>query len=186
MGIGRGETRGGGRGAASAGGKPAAASARLVPSAYLEHSGALRAYLVSQTRDTAAAEDLLHETFLRLLAEEAAGRMPTHPRAWLFRVAANLTTSRARRQGVAARRAPELLRREVVPSPEDEIVEREAAVALETRLALLAPDARLALLLAADGYTGAEIAQRIGRSELATRSLLCRNRSRLRAALVAA
>ncbi|MGH2427551.1 MAG: RNA polymerase sigma factor [Candidatus Limnocylindria bacterium] len=186
MGMARGETTGGGRGADGSGGNPTAASAILTSTAYLEHADPLRAFLTKQTRDAAAAEDLLHEAFVRLLTEEAADRAPDHARAWLFRVATNLATSRIRRQGVAARRAPELVRRDVAPSPEDELVEREAAAALESRLAQLPADVRLALLLAAHGYSGAEIAERIGRTELATRSLLCRNRSRLRAALVAA
>jgi DNA-directed RNA polymerase specialized sigma24 family protein len=47
-------------------------------------------------------------------------------------------------------------------------------------LAGLTPDARTALMLAAHGFTGHEIAEAIGRSDLATRSLLCRARLRLR------
>ncbi len=38
-----------------------------------------------------------------------------------------------------------------------------------------------ALAISAHGFGGAGIAPRIGRSELATRSILCRSRSRLRA-----
>ncbi|MGI8998144.1 MAG: RNA polymerase sigma factor [Candidatus Limnocylindria bacterium] len=138
------------------------------------------------TRDAAAAEDLLHESFVRLLTELAAGHTPRHVGAWLFRVGLNLAASRARHHGVVRRRASELLRREVAPSPEDELIEREAAGALTGRLASLPDDVRAALLLSAHGYSGAEIARRIGRSELATRSLICRHRSRLRDAVIAA
>ena len=184
MGMARGATIGD-RGARSAGGNPVAGPAINPSVAYAEHSGALRAYLASLTGDPAAAEDLLHETYLRLLTETGAGRPPRHTRAWLFRVAGNLATSRARRQGVAARRASELLRRDVVPSPEEELLEREAARVLTDRLSSLPDDVRTALLLAANGYSGSEIARRIGRSELATRSLLCRHRNRLRAAAAA-
>jgi RNA polymerase sigma-70 factor, ECF subfamily len=138
------------------------------------------------TRDHAAAEDLLHETFVRLLVETAAGRPPAYLRAWLFRVAANLATSRARRRGVATRRAPELIRRDVAPSPEEMLLDREAAQALERRLADLPDPVRVALVLSAHGFTGAEIARRIGRTELATRSLLWRHRGRLRVSLDAA
>lgn len=49
----------------------------------------------------------------------------------------------------------------------------------------LPKDARAALLLSADGYSSAEIAQRIGRSELATRAMLSRQRSRLRTIVAA-
>ncbi len=185
MGMARGEMRGD-RGVGGARGEPVADLAIRTSVAYAEHASALRSYLAGYTRDVAAAEDLVHETYLRLLTETAAGRMPIHLRAWLFRVGRNLATSRGRRQGVAARRESELARRDPVPSPEAEILDREAAAALEGRLAALPQHARTALLLAAHGYSGAEIAIRIGRSEIATRSLLCRYRERLRSDVVAA
>ena len=50
-------------------------------------------------------------------------------------------------------------------------------------LADLDPVARTALLLAAEGFSGAEIAAAIGRSESATRTLLCRTRLRVRGRL---
>ena len=185
MGMARGEMHGD-RGAGGARGEPVAALAISPSAAYAEHAGPLRAHLKGYTRDVAAAEDLVHETFVRLLSEIADGRSPLHLRAWLFRVGINLAASRGRRQGVAARRASDLVRNDVVPSPEDELLAREAALAVEGRLAHLPRDVRTALLLAADGYSGAEIAARIGRSELATRSLLCRYRGRLRAGVAAA
>lgn len=70
--------------------------------------------------------------------------------------------------------------REVAASPEEELLDREAAYALRGRLTGLPAHVREALLLTAEGFSGAEVARRIGRSELATRSLLCRYRSRLR------
>ena len=66
------------------------------------------------------------------------------------------------------------------------MIEREAAGAIIGRLAHLPGDVRAALLLSALGYSGAEIARHIGRSELATRSLICRHRSRLRSSLAVA
>jgi RNA polymerase sigma-70 factor, ECF subfamily len=175
----------GDRGTQRARGEPVAAAAISFATAYHEHGGALRRHLVRYTGDSASAEDLVHEAFVRLMSECAAGRSPAHVRAWLFRVAVNLANSRARRMGVASRRASELVRREVAPSPEDELLEREAARDLNGRLASLPEHARMALALAAHGYSGAEIARRIGRSELATRSILCRSRSRLRAGTAA-
>jgi RNA polymerase sigma-70 factor, ECF subfamily len=179
MGMARGETHGD-RGTPGARGDPVAALATFAATAYAEHGGPLRAFLLGSTRDPAAADDLVQDAFIRLMAESMAGRPPLYLRAWLFRVAANLAASRARRQVVAARRAPELLSRDVAPSPEDVLLDREAARSLSARLDSLPADVRAALLLSAHGYSGAEIARRIGRSELATRSLLCRQRSRLR------
>jgi RNA polymerase sigma-70 factor (ECF subfamily) len=179
MGMAEGETDGD-RGGSTARGEPVAGMATLASGAFAAHAGELRAHLLRSLRDPAAADDLVQETFVRLLTETAAGRAPLHPRAWLYRVAANLAVSRARRHSVAARRAGELVRRDVVPSPEDELLEREGARTLHARLARLPADARAALVLSAEGYSGAEIARHIGRSELATRSLLCRERRRLR------
>lgn len=161
-------------------GEPVAALAIPASAAFTEHAAALRAFLLRSTRDADAADDLLQETFVRLLVETAAGRAPVLVRSWLFRVAANLATSRARRQGVASRRASELVRRDVAPSPEEVLLDREAGRSLGGRIAHLPPDVRTAMLLAAHGYSGAEIAARIGRSPLATRSLLSRHRGRLR------
>lgn len=180
MGMARGVR--GDRGAGGAGGS----SVVTLATSYTEHGAALRAFLAGSTRDAAAAEDLLHETYLRLLIEIAAGRVPRYPRAWLFRVAANLATSRARRQGVASRHAGELVRTEHAPSPEQQLLEREAASDVSEHLRGMPEHARHAFLLTAAGFSGAEVARHIGRSELATRSLLCRYRSRLRATLPAA
>ena len=178
--------RDGDRGAGDARGKTVAALAILASTAYAEHAVGLRNHLAAFTRDAAAAEDLLHETFIRLLTEIAEGRPPRHLRAWLFRVGVNLATSRARHHGVARRRAPELVSRDVAPSPEEELIERETAGALTRLLAHLPDDVRTALILSAHGYSGAEIARHIGRSEIATRSLISRHRSRLRDSVVAA
>ncbi|MDQ3688750.1 MAG: sigma-70 family RNA polymerase sigma factor [Chloroflexota bacterium] len=184
MGMSRGEH--GDRGAGRARGETVAALAMLASTAYADHADALRSRFAAYTRDQAAAEDLVHETFVRLLIELAAGRQPRHLRGWLFRVGLNLATSRARHHKVARRRAPELVWRGVAPSPEDELIERESAALLTGRLAALPHDVRAALLLSADGYSGAEIARRIGRSELATRSLICRHRRGLRDSVAAA
>ncbi len=184
MQMARGDTSGD-RGAGGARGEPVAAVAISASAAYGDHGEALRLFLVRYTRDASAAEDLVQEAFVRLLVESTAGRAPTNVRAWLFRVGVNLATSRARRLGVAMRRAADLLPRSFVPSPEDELIDREESRRLTDLLHGLPEDVRVALLLSAEGYSGAEIARRIGRSELATRSLLSRQRSRLRATAAA-
>ena len=184
MRMARGDTSGG-RGAGGARGEPVAAVAISASDAYGDHGEALRLFLVRYTRDASAAEDLAQEAFLRLLVESTAGRAPTNVRAWLFRVGVNLAASRARRQAVATRHAWALLSRSVAPSPEEELIDREESRRLTDLLEGLAEHVRVALLLSAEGYSGAEIARTIGRSELATRSLLCRQRSRLRATAAA-
>ena len=75
-------------------------------STYLRHRGELFAFVLHATRDHALAEDVVQEAFVRLVDEAASGSMPLRPRAWLYRVAANLLTSRGRRVQVAERWQP--------------------------------------------------------------------------------
>jgi RNA polymerase sigma factor (sigma-70 family) len=179
MGMARGETSGD-RDEGDVRGESVAAVASPASEAYDAHGEALRLFLVRHTRDAAAAEDLAHEAFVRLLTESAAGRRPLNVRAWLFRVGMNLVASRARHRGVAARHTEAPAARATAPSPEELLLDREASLALTDLLAGVPGDARAAMLLTAHGYSGAEIARHIGRSELATRSMLCRQRTRLR------
>ncbi len=159
---------------------------RLVEAAYSSFAGPLFRRLVSLTHDHAAAEDLTQESFVRLAVEVRAGRAPDCTGAWLHRVGANLATTRGRRASVAERRLAELPRPGVAPSPEVASIDAEQARAVRSALATLGRADQAAVLLAAQGYRGPEIASRLGRSEGATRTLLCRARSKLRRELIAA
>jgi RNA polymerase sigma-70 factor, ECF subfamily len=148
--------------------------------AYAEHHEDLFGFLMSATRDRELAEDLLQEAFLRLLRELQAGRTPENNRAWLFRVASNLVVSKARRREVAGRWLAHLVQRDSGEAADAEMLREERRGDLERLLAQLSPDARVALLLAAHGFSGAEVAATIGRTGGATRTLLCRARLQLR------
>jgi RNA polymerase sigma factor (sigma-70 family) len=162
-----------------------AVSQAAVVGAWDAYHAELYAFLVDATRDADVAEDLVQDAFTRLLREARAGRMPDQPRPWLYRVAANLAVSRVRRV-LSARRwfarvgVPQRRSAAPVPSPEDELVRRETSGELGLVLGGLRPDARTALLLAAEGFSGREISTAIGRSEAATRTLMCRARLQLR------
>jgi RNA polymerase sigma-70 factor (ECF subfamily) len=145
-------------------------------------------FLVRTTRSAPEAEDLTQEAFLRLTRAATAGESPDQVRAWLYRVAANLAVSRGRRWLVARRwfmAAAGNRDIETAPSPESTSLARERAAALDRALASLERDARVALLLSAEGVSGQEIAETIGRTPSATRTLMCRARLKLRAALSA-
>lgn len=153
----------------------------LVLDAYERHGPELLGFLVRATRDRQHAEDVLQETFLRLVGEARAGRSPADPRAWLFRVAANQVVSAARRRATVAKWAPFLASRDQHDlSSLEVVIAREARDRVERALVELSADGRTAILLAAHGLGTAAIAAAIGRSELATRSLLCRARLRVR------
>lgn len=155
----------------------------LVASLYDLHGDELFGYLCRSCSSRATAEDLLQETFLRLVREVRAGRAPEQPRAWLYRVAINLAASRGRRVSSLGRALRRLRSADPQPSPEPGVIGREARDELLDAVAHLGGDARSALLLSAQGFSGAEIAELIHRTPLATRSLLFRARAALRGQL---
>lgn len=151
--------------------------------AYERHAAEINGFLIRAVRDVDVAADLLADTFTRLLVEERGNRWPDQPRPWLYRVASNLVMSRGRHLQVT-NRADRVLhaweRDRVADSPDTEVLRRERRGDLDRALAVLSLDARTALLLAAQGFDGATIALTIGRTELATRTLMSRSRLKLR------
>jgi RNA polymerase sigma-70 factor (ECF subfamily) len=149
---------------------------------YAEHASAIERYARSVLRDPDAAADVAQEVFLRLLVASRSGRMPDNPAAWMHRVAHNVALSDVRRRQSRSRVVERLATAddEVAASTEENVLHRERNSRISTALGSMAPDHRAAVLLAAEGYGSAEIGDRIGRTELATRALLCRARGRLR------
>jgi RNA polymerase sigma factor (sigma-70 family) len=152
----------------------------LLESAYIEHRSSLVRRLTALCRDPEAAEDIAQEAFLRLGRELDAGRAPDNTGAWLHRVGANLATSQARRAQVATRHETELPKPAEPASPERIVVESELAEAVGAVMEELSTPERHALMLAANGVGGTEIAASIGRTPGATRTLLCRARAKIR------
>ena len=165
---------------------PPPPDAGVLDDLYRDHAAGLTRWITGITREPTAAEDIVGEAFLRLARELSAGRRPDNPAAWVAQVARNLAISRARRASTAAKYAPSLVDRGVGEDPELAALASERAAVVETVLASLLPAERVAIVLAAEGVRGQEIADRIGRSPLATRALLCRARRRMRPLLVEA
>ncbi len=155
----------------------------VVSAAYDAHERALYAFALGITRSGTAAEDLVQESYLRLVREAQAGRAPDNVRAWLYRVCANLAASRGRRASVATRYLPFLVSREVGETPEARHLRLELGAELSAALAALSHDERTGLLLSAGGFHGPEIAEIIGRSHGATRAMLTRARMKVQARL---
>jgi RNA polymerase sigma-70 factor, ECF subfamily len=155
-------------------------TADLVTEAYVAHAAGLQRFLRSLTRDDALAEDLVQEAFLRLTAQVASGRPPAAVGPWLWTVGRNLVTSSARRAAVANRSAWRLVDRETAEGPDDAVMRGERDAEVRRAMARLPRAHRAAVLMAAEGYRGPEVAGRLGRTPLATRALLCRARGRLR------
>ena len=157
---------------------------RFVVEAWDAHRRDLFAFAVALVRDREAADDLVGEAYLRLIGEARAGRSPDDARRWLYRVAANLTHSRGRRLRTVQRFMSRLVERRVEESPEVRLARTELSPGLHDALLALKPDARLAIVMAARGCPGRDIAAALGRSETSTRTLLYRARLELRERLV--
>jgi len=153
----------------------------VVAEAYVEDHAVVLRRAMAVIRDPEIAADVTQEAFVRLLLEVRAGRRPDHVRAWLIRVVTNAALSRGRRISAAARYADRLPLPDELPGPEDVCLRRESSAELGRHLAALAPTERRALVMAAHGVQGRDIATAIGRSYPATRVLLHRGRLRLRA-----
>ena len=147
---------------------------------YDAHHRELASFIGALERDPRAAEDILSETFLRLIEAVRQDRAPDQPRAWLYRVATNLVVDGGRHRTVVTRVLGRLVDRRTEPPPEESYLRGEMRREVWAALEELSADARIALLLSAHGFSGREIAASLDRTELATRSLICRARLRLR------
>ena len=156
----------------------------FVTDAYESHGRSLYGYLYSITRDADVAQDAVQESYARLARQVNEGRTPDHARAWLYQVGRNLVISRGRRQQVAERLQHRVAEYGYGTSAEDGYLRREETRELRAALAQTSATDRTALLMAAQGYTGAEIAKVVGLSEAAVRARLCRARSRMRQRLL--
>lgn len=157
-----------------------------VIASYADHAAGLERYVRTMVRDADEAADVCQEAFVRLLLAGRAGQLPDAPGAWLRRVARNLVISGHRHRQIGERILPRLADGELTTSLEDHAIRHEENDAIVAALDTLTTDDRTVIVLAAQGYRGAEIAARLGRSELASRALLCRARGRLGAQLAAA
>jgi RNA polymerase sigma factor (sigma-70 family) len=153
----------------------------VVRSAWALYERELFSYALRATRDEETAADLVQDTFLRLVSEIREGRSPDQVRAWLYRVLTNRIISRGRHGSVVERWLRSLRPSErVEASPETSAIAGETRSELERAIGRLGRDARVAVLLAANGFSGPEIAAQLGRTPLATRTLLCRARMQIR------
>lgn len=161
--------------------EPRAASV-VDPDLLVAQYGWVRSVANHLVRDRSRAEDVTQETVLAALAappKDAADAQRL--RAWLGRVAFNLSKLGAR-QGLRRRaREERVARREAIPSVIEEVESLATLRELGDAVAALpAPYREAVQLRYFDGLSTAEIAARAGTSELAVRKRLWRARGKLR------
>jgi RNA polymerase sigma-70 factor (ECF subfamily) len=150
---------------------------------YEREQADLLRYAQAWTRDLVAAEDLCQEAFARLYVAMRSGHEPEIVGAWLRRVVRNLAISRGRRAQVAARHAVELEERDGRDPTAGLVIERERLDAIRVALGRVPEDQRTLLLLAASGYSRAQLGERLGASPGAIRTRLHRARRLLQGEL---
>lgn len=136
-------------------------------------------FLHRKVWDEERAHDLAQEAFSRALAHE-----PENPRAWVFKVAANLARDEAR-MVVRRKRHLALLRTDAEvatsapPTPAEDLEEKERAMRVRRALESLGERDREVLLLWDAGLDYSEIAAQTGLAIGAIGTTLSRARKRL-------
>jgi RNA polymerase sigma-70 factor (ECF subfamily) len=144
----------------------------------------LFSFLVRLSRRRDVAEDLLEETWLRLVARAGDLRDDTRLGAWLFTVARNLHASWRRSRALESDRivpfTPHWLEPEPGETPFETVARNETEGRLERALARLSlPDRETLLLVAREGLAPGEAAAVCGVTPGALRKRLQRARERL-------
>ena len=142
----------------------------------LYHATARRlwSYLRRLTADPSLAQDVLQESYLRLLRAETHAATDDERAALLYRVATNLAFDEWRRRRRHARGLSQ------VPPAEPASPAADGAGDLGRLLDAMQPRARAMLWLAyVEGWTHAEIAEGLGLRPLSVRVLLFRARTAL-------
>ena len=149
-----------------------AATARLPwRELYDAHAAELVGYLWKLTRDREVATDLMQDTFAAGMRDELALREPARARAWLFRIATRLAIRRLRRARLVAFVPFVGTERSTTAAPDI-----EGLAVREAMRAIPADQAAALVLHYAHGFTRAEIAELVGRSEEAVKSRIAQGR----------
>ena len=191
--AGRGDRAGPGEPPSSGGsGDPADPADPAVPAAslteqalaYVDELYGLARHLCSSTSD---AEDIVQETYARALGGVARLAPGSNLRAWLFRILRNCFIDQARRKKVVLEIADDTVgeraAHEVWDTAALDQLRYLAAADLERALATLPVELRFIVLLDAQGFHEAEIADIVRCAQGTVKSRLFRARARLRAAL---
>jgi RNA polymerase sigma-70 factor (ECF subfamily) len=137
-------------------------------------------WLYHLTRDRHKAEDLVQETFLKVLAALDSFRPGSNFRAWLFRIGHNNFVNLKRAERRTSHPLPEDAAGPAVAGPQDTAADREALRVVAQAVAALPVEFRAALVLRADeGLSFREVAAVLNITEETARWRVFKARQKL-------
>jgi RNA polymerase sigma-70 factor (ECF subfamily) len=154
---------------------------------YRSQSEALFRYLVRMTGDSDLADDVLQDTFCRLV--ERPPKTTENLRGWLFRVATNTLRDHARKrkrqaalvgQGASANSLAD-----PPPAPDRMVAIHEGSIAVRRALDSLSIRDRTILLMREEGFRHREIAEAVGTTTGSVGTLIARALDRVKKELEA-
>lgn len=132
----------------------------------VRHYNELLGYFVRSVRDVHEAQDLVQQTFERMLAKQHAGSRAEHPRALLYEIARNLLIDRHRHLSVRLHDSDEALHHHpALPACEPETIYAgmQRVQLLIATIEALPPRCREAFVRhRIDGQSHAEVAAQMG------------------------
>lgn len=132
---------------------------------YSDHHGWLKRWLRGKTGCSEQASDLAQDTFVQVLRNHARLDSVREPRAYLWTIARNLLYTHVRRRSLEQTYLDTLanLPENLAPSPEHEVLIREALLEIDAMLGSLPPAvSRAFLLVQLDGLRYAQVARLLG------------------------
>jgi RNA polymerase sigma-70 factor (ECF subfamily) len=154
------------------------------------YRAAVTRYIHYLVRNTAEAEDLAQETFLRAHRQQASLRDPAALESWLYQIASHVSIDRLRQRARATRREVDTPIEELPipdtpkPSPFKIVQQTEMSECVQRYVAKLSDGYKAVLLFHdADGLTAEEIADLIRLPLTTVKMRLHRARRQLQAAL---
>ena len=154
----------------------------LIEATWKNLRGELRGFLVGQVGESAAADDLLQDVFLKLQRRVSGLKQTTSPRAWLYRVARNTVVDHWRQRRDTTELPSNLAHPEV---PTEELIQAKLALCMRPMIESLPGTYADAMCLTElDELPQEKAAQRLGISLTALKSRVRRGRAQLKKMLL--
>ena len=151
---------------------------------YKRYSASVFNFLVYFTGNRQASEDLVQETFLRVMQYYANFEGRSHPKTWILKIAKNVAIDYERRRRLpifnSTYESDRFDQLQSVTNTEEEVLDRESVERIIQAINSLRPQYRLAIILRGiEGLSTAQVAEILNWSEAKVKTTLHRARQQL-------